>query len=737
MNIYKKILLILLLSLFITFLSRASFVDSLLNGKSDTTQIRILENLINRSDSLPIRIYARDKLISLYSKTQNKHKWFFAYLSQIDDYKNIDFSKVIKTGNFLENELKKEKNDTLLSELYKKLGILYEQKNNYEKAGLYYLKSLKLKRKLNDYKGIASALNSLGLIYYYQGNYKLALKNYKEALKYIKKVRFKPGILSILNNMGNIYLYEHKLDTAISVYNKALKIENELKDKHGLSGTYNNLAIIYQKQKKYNKALLYFNQVLQIKKEINDTYGITFSYINIASLLIEKKQYNQALMYLNKAKKIAKDKGYLELLKNIYNNYAIIYSNLNDYKKAFEYKNKFVEIKDSLINEKMQEQLMALQTKYETEQKEQQIALQKAKLEKIEAQNKQQELKLAKERLLRIVFSIGFLILVVGIIFVYNNYRQKRKLSEELSRQNYVIQHKNKRLNELIEEIEEQRAQLEIIHNELSESIDYAKRLQASILPDFNILSKNLTDFFVLFKPKDKVSGDFFWWTHFDAHTIISVADCTGHGVPGAFMSMLGMSFLREIVEKEQIINPDKILNKLREEIIKALKQRGIEGEQKDGMDMTIVAINHNTNEIEFAGANNPIYLLRNNPLTDINNITTKIKTLTKEEGIYKYFYEFKPDKMPVAIYEKMDSFSAHKIKTEKTDIIYLFSDGYADQFGGTNNKKFKSKNFKELIIKIADLPMTSQKEILDKTLEEWKNGYPQTDDITVMGIKI
>lgn len=293
--------------------------------------------------------------------------------------------------------------------------------------------------------------------------------------------------------------------------------------------------------------------------------------------------------------------------------------------------------------------------------------------------------------------------------------------TQEITLQKNEIEEKNEELNQLIEEIStqrdnilEQKELIENIHKELSQSIDYAKHIQTSILPKHEILKKHIDDFFVLFKPKDKVSGDFYWWTNIEGHTIITAADCTGHGVPGAFMSMLGISFLREIIIKEYVIHPAVILRKLRKEIINALKQTGVTGEQKDGMDMALISINNETKVLQFAGAHNPLYIYRDNELIEI-----------------------KGDKMPIAIHIKMEKFKMHEIKLQKGDQLYLFSDGYPDQFGGPKGKKFKYKPFKELLKSNLDKPMNKQMELLDKHFEEWKGMQEQIDDVIVIGLKI
>ena len=291
------------------------------------------------------------------------------------------------------------------------------------------------------------------------------------------------------------------------------------------------------------------------------------------------------------------------------------------------------------------------------------------------------------------------------------------------------------KIKEAEEEIRQQKEKIEEIHKEVTDSINYAKRIQTSALPDLKQAQKHLSDIFVLFKPKDVVSGDFYWFAEVENKIVITVADCTGHGVPGAFMSMLGMSLLKEIVVKEYMTQPDIILKRLRKEIIKALGQTGASGEQKDGMDMSLCTINTETLEMQWAGANNPIYLV-----TGYWSLVTGEANQQPETSNQKLI-ELKPDKMPIAIHDRMDKFTLHEMKLNKGDIIYLAGDGYQDQFGGSNGKKFMSKRFKEMLLEISSKPMKEQHDILEKTINDWmfshETKYEQTDDITVMGIKI
>jgi serine phosphatase RsbU (regulator of sigma subunit) len=219
----------------------------------------------------------------------------------------------------------------------------------------------------------------------------------------------------------------------------------------------------------------------------------------------------------------------------------------------------------------------------------------------------------------------------------------------------------------------------------------------------------------ILYRPKDVVSGDYYWFSEKDGHVIFTAADCTGHGVPGAFMSMLGMTFLNQVVNEMGETDPGKILDFLRESVIHALKQTGAEGENKDGMDMALFSFKKGDNKIKYAGANNPLVLIRDGEII-----------------------EYKADKMPIAIYEKMDPFTTHEVEIQKGDCIYGFSDGYPDQFGGPKGKKFMSKKFKRMLSDIAPKPMKEQEEILNQRILDWmeEGGTEQIDDITVVGVR-
>jgi len=315
---------------------------------------------------------------------------------------------------------------------------------------------------------------------------------------------------------------------------------------------------------------------------------------------------------------------------------------------------------------------------------------------------------------------------------------------KDLNQKNKVIEDKNKTLQEQNEEIATQRDEIEaqrnfvVEQNELLEkqkkaildSINYAQKIQQATLPDQAVINELIPENFIIFRPRDIVSGDFYWLTRVENQSIIAAADCTGHGVPGAFMSMLGAAFLNEIVNKEYITHPGVILRKLRKEVIEALQQKGEYGEQKDGMDIALCSIDFEKMHLQFAGANNPLCLVRKNDV----EIISGARTFNFEDCV---LYEIKGDRMPIGIHYRMDNFTMHEVRLHPGDSLYIFSDGYADQFGGPEGEKFKSRSFKELLLQNCQKSMEEQKIILEQKLEEWKEGYEQIDDILVIGFRV
>ena len=384
---------------------------------------------------------------------------------------------------------------------------------------------------------------------------------------------------------------------------------------------------------------------------------------------------------------------------------------INAQKVTINYQSMSLQEKMKLLDEQgtiLEEQAKQLETQgVKIDQQKEILSGQTAKIEEQKGILNKQLQELGMQRVIMILFLV-VIVLVVGIAFVmYRSYNQKQDSIVKLSEQHAVVTG--------------QKEQIEKILFELTDSIRYALRIQNAVLPsEQSIRGKIPGDYFVMYKPKDIVSGDFFFVDRRNDWTLVAVADCTGHGVPGAFVSMLCISLLNEIVKQQEVMQANLILNELRAKVISSLQQKGIQGEQMDGMDISLLLINNKTMKCQWSGANNPLYI-----------VSSKSKKLE----------EFKPDKRPISIYPDMNDFTNHEIKVDKGDMLYLFTDGYSDQFGGVKGKKFMSRNFKNLIAENSHRSMSDQNKILDSTIEQWKHAdgamHEQIDDITVLGIRI
>jgi len=306
------------------------------------------------------------------------------------------------------------------------------------------------------------------------------------------------------------------------------------------------------------------------------------------------------------------------------------------------------------------------------------------------------------------------------------------RAEEEITQQHQMVVKQRDEIEEQRNDLEKQTDLLKVQSQAITDSINYAKKIQSAILPTEELMSQILPEHFVLFKPRDVVSGDFYWIRQIKNCTIIAAVDCTGHGVPGAFMSMLGVAFLNEMVNRSRFDSAGEFLNRMRKKVKDTLKQEGLELEQKDGMDMALVIIDNDSLDLQFAGAFNPLYLIRNKELADDPSICD----LASIKSDPYCLLEIKGDRQPIAVFTKEQDFCTHNLKLFKGDTIYLFSDGFMDQMGGPKGKKFMAKKFRNLLLEIQDESLDQQKNILDYTIEDWKGDNNQLDDILVLGIR-
>ncbi len=700
-------------------------------SKDDSVQIKIMINLGEM-----LMFSNPDSSERYYDRAMDKAKKLNRKFEIAEISKNIGIIYSVR-GNY---DKAKELYDTALiiykelnykkgiSGCYNNLGIVEWNLGAYEKATDYYLKSLKIYEEMNDLKGIARAYNNIGNLQQDQKNYKLALEYMEKSLEMREKLKDESGIADCENNIGIIYSKLLKYEDAKAYHLKSLKIREKTDNKVGILESKINLGMIFLDTKQNEKALEFFLNAQKLATELSDKSRFSLISYYIAKSYIAQSRTHEALQKANESLQFAGQTGSLLDQNNALQILTEIYEMKQDYRKSFEYAIAHKKMNDSIFNEESSKQIKQMEARYTSEKKQLEIDnLKKDKViidTKLAKKNEQ-----VKKQRIAIYSFIFFLILITifSILFI-REYRAKTKSNNELVLKNAEISQKNEEITAQRDNLEQLFQELKVLHAEISkqkkditDSIVYASRIQNAILPPLDIISSNFAENFVMFKPRDLVSGDFYWSKQIKNFFYIVAADSTGHGVPGAFMSMLGISLLNEIVGKRDVNPPAEILNELRRRIKKSLKQTGKDGEQKDGMDMAICVLDIETNILQYAGANNPLYIIRNNKETEQTELI-----------------EIKADRMPIGIYPKDNQdFTNHEIQLFENDKLYFFSDGYTSQFGGEKDETFKSKRLKEKLISLQKIPMSQQLAVLDETLEKWRGKWEQVDDILMIGIQI
>jgi serine phosphatase RsbU (regulator of sigma subunit) len=593
-------------------------------------------------------------------------------------------------------------------DVFIQFGNSFHMENKMDSALSYYNKALIYFTKIGNEKGLAKAYQSFALVKRAMSDYEGAISDSKKALGIYEKLNWDVGIVNVSNNISNCYSAMRNFRPALSYSQKAFEMSKTLNDSSKYFNMMMQLGVRYNDVKKPDSALYYLSGA-NAYLERNGFYGFLIVLnSNIANAYWTKnKNTTQTKTYLYKSLYYAGLAGASDNLASIYRDMAMCYIFEGRKDSAEVYFYKTIGIIDSLNTQKGLQQSRDLQTKYETEKKELQIQNQSLEIDAKEKQNAQKSQ----------IIWLGALALIgsgfFGIV-AFINFRKTKKANLIIENQKMQVELKN-------EEVTHQKELVEEKQKEIIDSINYAKRIQQAVLTGEDVWNKVSKEHFILFKPKDIVSGDFYWaYNTPNGRSIFALADCTGHGVPGGFMSMLGNSFLNEIVVENKIFKADQILNKLRSKIIAALEQKGMT-EQKDGMDISLCVWNKLDNTLEFAGANNPLWIMR-----------------TSSASAPAEIIEYKADKMPIGTYLETEvPFSGTLIQLQKDDVIYLSTDGYADQFGGDKGKKLKYKALLDLLVRISPLDMSDQKTELNKTFGLWKSNYEQVDDVSIIGIRV
>ena len=567
------------------------------------------------------------------------------------------------------------------------IGQIYSELGNHEKALDYYLEGLKTSLKIGDKKLISRTYLNLGHAYSFQKNYEKALVYFNKSLEGKKEIGDKKGMALCYNNIGTVNRMLGKYETAIENYQIALDLGMEIGEKNFIGNAYYSLGIVNMKLEDYEKSLDYLSMCMGIYDDIGDKKQLGESNIQMGICYKKQGKNEKALPYLLEGKKVFEDLKLIGGLDEAAKHLMEVYESLDMPQKALENHKLYVSLKDSLakIDGVEKERQRQFHEQYLLEKQADSIKY----VDEIILHQTEAEAEKQNRNSLLIILAL----ILVSLVIVFSQLNKVKKGKKLVEDKNTVIEEKQQ---------------------EITDSINYAKHLQEGILVPFDLVNSWISESFIFFKPKDIVSGDFYWVEKVDDKVYFAVADCTGHGIPGALISVICANALTKSLHELHANEPAKILDHTR----KVVEEQFIRAKYdiKDGMDISLCCLNEKEKTITWAGAMNPLWVVRKN--------ANKIEELI-------------PDRQPVGKVQNPIKYNQYEIKLEEGDCVYLFSDGFQDQFGGEKGRKYMRGNLKKFILSIQDQDMQAQLASFEKEFNSWKGDREQIDDVCVMGVRI
>lgn len=591
-------------------------------------------------------------------------------------------------------------------------GTCYLNSGNLALALECFIKAANNYEKYDYNEGLADAYQYIAETYNQQENRDNAKYYLKRAIKIYEKEKDSTRLATALLNLGYTNYSMDQFDSALVLFSTTSDLFKKLDKPIGYAYSLGNSGLAYSGLSDFEKAEEYLLPAIEILTQEGDERAVTEYVIKYASILQQKGEIKKAITCANRGFVKAIQNGIKEYERDAAQTLAQLYAITGMYDSAYHYQSLYISANDSIKSDENIQKMADLRTEFEVAKKQAEVEI------------------LEKNKLFQRIVILGLaiiLFLAMGLVLIYYlNLKLSRKLTADLDERRLLLEKQSSELKEkndrIIRANEELKQLYEITNSQKEEiisGINYAQRIQKAILPPEAYITELINENFILYRPKEIVSGDFYWLKQINQYIILVAADCTGHGVPGALMSMLGISYLNEIVQRKAITKANQVLNELRKEIKHSLRQTGKKEESRDGIDMAIIVFDTAKSLMQYSGAFIPLYI--------ISNIERK-----------PVFKEIKPDMMPVGVHFSGDiSFTNHEIKLEIGDTLYLSTDGYTDQNGGSDNTRFGKKNFKKLLSEIHDQPLFEQKEILEQTLNEWMGKHPQRDDILVIGARL
>lgn len=590
-------------------------------------------------------------------------------------------------------------------------GWLFREQGQHARALEHYFKAIEIASTNKDEVLLARSYSVIAIVYAVKNEFSTALDYYHKALELRKKQKNYGAIASLYNNIGLLYADKEDYKKATHYYEKALSINDSIQNYKGVAIQNENLGLVYKEYyENYDVALQKFQQSLHYWRSVDDIYSQCITLVYVASALEKKKSFRQAVDTSLLALDLAEQAGALDIQRDALWHLANGYEKLGNDNEALGYFKSYIELRDSLdaINTDAEIDRIELEMQYSAKQIQDSLNI------AVQYEKEQAGILLDVEqgKFWNKLLVIGVIALgvIAGLIFYTGRQRKKRIETE-------------KEINSL----------LTTRNEEIIDSIKYAKQIQSAILPSKEKLNSSFENNFIFYQPKDIVAGDFYWLEEVRVSNrefvFFAVADCTGHGVPGAMVSVICSGALNKAVMEMRLREPSRILTKVTDLVITTLSKGG--EELKDGMDIALCCYEKGTGMLTYSGANNGIWIL-----SERNDIYPKASTYSIGNHAMK-LYEIKATKQPVGRYDRRMDFETHQIPLRTGDQIYLFTDGYADQFGGKKNKKFKYRALKNLILTSGQYSCEEQKNELLKVLNEWMGGVEQVDDICIMGIRV
>ncbi len=586
-------------------------------------------------------------------------------------------------------------------------GTIHESLGEYPEAARAYTEALRIADSVDSKLGIAQSYVNLG-------NVRFQYKRAEEGLDFMLKAAAIYEELQDSNqigvtwiNIGNMKWELDGIDSALVWYFKAYNYFRTTNDQMNHSLVLGNIALAYANQNKLDSALAWTDRTIALKQKLDDLEGLSLAYNFKGQIYKAWEKYDLAIDNYQQCLEIAKKVGVKPHIAAGHQELADVYNKQGKYQLAYEHSNAYALLKDTILNEKNTEQISEMQARFDTEKKDLEIKNLNIDQERKNAIITAQEQEQARKET-QLYASLGGLgLLLLGTLFIFNRFQVTRK-------QKILIEQQKEEVEEQRNEAEHQKMMVEEKNKEIMDSITYAKRLQEAILPPKALVKEWLPQSFILYKPKDIVAGDFYWMENLNGWIYFAAADCTGHGVPGAMVSVVCSNALSKALIEEGKTKPSELLDRTRELVIDRFVRS--EEEIKDGMDISLCAINWETREMQWAGANNPLWIVRNGA---------------------EQVEEIKADKQPIGKYGNERPFTNHSIQLNQGDTVYIFSDGYPDQFGGEKGKKYKSGKLKSYFLSIQGEAMLQQKSLLSEEFENWRGDIEQIDDVCIIGVRV